>query len=363
MNYSVLYYPNFEPDQKWLRSVLLFVDEVQRIIPHRANHVDSIPTQRLLELMPDAIKTISLDENDKRLDDVNLVRMEKAFALIRERTGGKRRRHLILEFGSSGDVSVAGGVWLSRSKLTEQIERLLSKYGLAETKLFGANNPFDGGDTFLANETASNLIVSYVADRIAQRTGLDTITDVSIPHAVHSLDALNISPASLAREGEGLLAASIANLAVPEGIEQLNVFEYQELRKSFEEIRVPFHDLVGALSYKTKMFRQQSATGLESRIEQAIANYKEQVERYKKYAAIKKINRWTPIAFQGLLSLVMPFGSETAQFIEASGIFGLEVIKNIPAVRTPRVEHEETFKMLCQLGKVVKQNAVVKLLI
>jgi len=84
MNFSVLYYPKFEPPQKWLRSTLLFFDQIQRIIPIDARHVDSEPTQRLIDAMPAAFQIISPADDDKFFDDLNFTRLEKAFALIQD---------------------------------------------------------------------------------------------------------------------------------------------------------------------------------------------------------------------------------------------------------------------------------------
>lgn len=176
MSYSVLYYPKFEPDQKWLRSVLLFVDKIQRIIPAEAQHVDSIQTRNLIEWMPDSFQTISPTAADKYFDELNFGRLEKAFALIRERSADSPDKRFTFKITQEGHIrDMKGDVWLSNAKLEERVRELLFEYNLASD----VRNPYTGsgpfGDTFPANEEASNLIVSYVADQIAKRTGLNTI--------------------------------------------------------------------------------------------------------------------------------------------------------------------------------------------
>jgi hypothetical protein len=324
--------------------------------------VDSEPTQRMLEWMPGALSTISLTENDKYLDSINLGRMEQAFALIQNQARGSLVKPLVFQF-EADRVSVPGGVWLSKSKITDEILKLLVKYKLANMDLFAHGNPFNSGDTFPVQEEASNLIVSYVADRVAARTGLDTITDVEIPYTVHSLDALGASTASIHREGEGLLAAAVANLEVPDGIERLEAHDYQELHQSFQEIREPFHALIDALSRRFKLDRQQSSAALEIRIQQALNEYRKQMTNYRKHATTRSVNKWVPICFQGFLSLLIPFSSPEAQLIEAGGIFTIEVMKNVSAAQETNIEHEDAFRMLCQLKKSITQRSAISQLV
>src|SRR5579859_2264959 len=363
MKYPILYYPKCEPSQKWLRSILLFFDEIRRIIPADAEHVDSINTQRLIQLMPDAFKTVSPNEKDKNIDELNFSRLERAFALIKDQAGGTPFKSFTFEFDQEGHVSMQGNVWLSNAKLEKRVRELLFKYDLAND-IF---NPFTGsrpfGDTFPANEEASNLIVSYVADRIAQRTGLDTITDVEIPYTVQSLDALGASTASLHREGEGLLAAAIANIAVPESIERMDVHAFQEIRQTFQDIRAPFHDLIRSLSAHSKMGWQQNAAAMETRIQQAINEYQRQLDVYNKTVFAKKIDKWTPICLQGLLGMLMPLSSEAVQVIESTGIFSIEIMKEAIASQAAEMEHEKTFRMLCRLGKRIdRRDTLIRLI-
>lgn len=357
MNHPILYYPYFEPKQKWLRSVLLFTDEIHRIIPEQARHVDSENTQRLLEIMPNALKTIAPSEDDKFFDDLNFQRLEKAFQIMRDEADGTPYKSISFLPTPNGTVRLQGNTWLSNAKLQERVKELLLKYKLADefTNPFTGSRPF--GDTFPANEEAANLIVSYIADRIARRTGLNTVTSVAIPNAVQSLDALQASTASLHREGEGLLASAVANLVIPDGIEKLTVHQYHDLRQSFQEIREPFHELISSLSRRSNLERQQSAMALEIRLERAIGDYKDQMAKYMKTAHAKAVDKWIGISFQGLLSIAAVFATPAAQAVIASGIVAVEIMKNISTA--PEMEHEKTFRMLCQLGKQVDQQRLV----
>lgn len=206
----VLYYPKFEPDQRWLRSVLLLVDNVVRIIPEDADHTDSDPTKQLSDAMPGCLQNIPPTKDDIAVDFINFNRLEKAFTQISTKFPRRPRKKYRFRLGIDGSVRAEGHVWLSNSKLEPRIRELLIKYNLADKGgPFAQMAPFK--NAVFANEEASGLIVSHIADRIARRTGLDTMTDEALPFVVRSLDALGVTDKSLDREGEGALASTIAN--------------------------------------------------------------------------------------------------------------------------------------------------------
>ena len=161
MTHSVLYYPDFEPPQQWLRSVLLFVDEIQRIIPSDAEHVDTSQTQRLIDAMPNAFRTIQPRKEDTHFEDLNFARLRTAFAQIRSETSGKAHNSCSLVFGDSGGISIEGHVWLSSAKVEAQVLRLLKEFDLTNDV---GNIVYEAGivgDMRPVNQLAANLIVAH----------------------------------------------------------------------------------------------------------------------------------------------------------------------------------------------------------
>ncbi|HXT10550.1 MAG TPA: hypothetical protein VN873_03230 [Candidatus Angelobacter sp.] len=360
----VLYYPRFEPDQHWLRSILLLVDGIQRIIPPEACHSDSRRTRELIEVMPEAIKTIVPTDADKDFDDLNFDRLKKAFAKIRDKAERKPDKVIHFHFNDRGNATMTGDAWLSSAKLQERVRRLLMEYDLASE----VRNPYTGrsafvGDTFPANEEASNLIVSYVADRIAKRTGMDTITDLEIPHAVQSFDALNLSPLTVNRESEGLLVAAIATTAIPVGVSSLTVHEFQELRQSYSDVRIPFNELISSLATYAKLDRQQSAAAAEKRIQLASAEYQRQMKAYRESRFARKFDQWIPIAIKSILAVlaVAAANKEMRLALAAAGI-AIDVMKEGIAAQHSPPENEKVFRMLCKMERDIDKMTVADLI-
>src|SRR5690349_8077902 len=61
MKYRCISYPDFEPNHTWLRQVLLFVDEVHRIVPANEKLDDSDELKRLMDECKDVVKRCSPD--------------------------------------------------------------------------------------------------------------------------------------------------------------------------------------------------------------------------------------------------------------------------------------------------------------
>ncbi len=83
--FEALYYPNFEPPAIWLRSFLLFFDEVKTIVPEDVNLKLSSNISEIVDLIPDAFDTISPTSRDITLNDLDLIRMKKAFEVIKKK--------------------------------------------------------------------------------------------------------------------------------------------------------------------------------------------------------------------------------------------------------------------------------------
>ena len=357
----VLYYPKFEPDQRWLRSVLLLVDEVVRIIPKDTGHADSLQTRKLSDEIPGCLKSISPTDNDIAVDFIKFNRLEKAFAQIRAKNRGRSPKNLRINI-DGGRFRVEGNVWLSNSKLEPQIRELLIKYDLADmASPIAEMVPFE--NAILANEDASGLIVSHIADRIARRTGWDTMTDEPLPFVVRSLDALGFTDKSLDREGEGVLASTIANIVIPSAVEQLSIPQYQEIRESFEDVRRAFQELVRAVSTHANLNRAQTATALDNRLQRPIVEFCKQWVHYKESRTARKLMEWTPMCIGGLLAIPASLFNPLAGVALAAGGFTVTVIEKCMPKDEGPYGQRKAFDLLCRLEKQILREADIKSLI
>jgi len=238
--YSVLYYPHFQPSPHWLKAILLLVDEVIRIVPHDVDPGDRDQLKELIQEIPGCLRSIAPTDYDVNIDDINVLRMNKAFRQIRANLpmiqDGK------IELKIKGDsISVAGHVFLHQSKVSKQIHDALIENDLLDPilqEILGLVKE----ECYLVPTQASNLILSYIADRIAGRTGLDSVTDENLSFLVNSLDNMGCFLERPSGSTEGSLLSAIASISIPKSIEQITLREYRELRDSYVDIREVFKE-------------------------------------------------------------------------------------------------------------------------
>ena len=357
MKYEVLYYPNFEPGQRWLRSILLFVDEVWRIIPPDANHEDSPETQELVSWMPEAFQTIAPNADDVDVINFNLKRLDLAFAKIRQSIP-KRPRQYQLTVDTHGSVfPMQGDVWLAKSKANDDVFDLLYSHGLARPDIEHPN-----GNLAPVQLDAANLIVSYIADKIAARTGFDTISDCEMPYAIRSFDSLGLTSSGYGHLADGLLVSAGAIFTVPTHVTRIPAAAFQELRQSFKDVRPAFHNLMQSFAMMAKLHNQRSTGAFERKFEAAITEYQREFEKYKNTAFARKIDDWTPFVIQSLLTIGTLIWPGLAPIFAVDAI-AVEVMKrHIKANREP-IAHEKTFRMLCKLEKKINKLSNVSDLI
>jgi hypothetical protein len=173
----VLYYPNFEPNLPWLKAILLLTDEVVRLIPKEANHVDSDGILRLKELFPDSVSEFSPTREDIHFGDSDLRRLDTAFSLLEGTTDTANKRIRM----HHGRIEIEGHEFLHNRKVSDAVRALLINHRLLDQT---ARQVVDIDEDWLVVEkSASDLIVSQVADKIARSHGLDTTAFVSPPIA------------------------------------------------------------------------------------------------------------------------------------------------------------------------------------
>src|SRR5436190_21744589 len=119
--FPVLYYPTFEPPADWLRSYLLFFDEVRTIVPEDVKFNPSDNMSRVVELMPEAFGTVAPQPDDILVDDVNTVRLEKAFREIAQREASSERDEVTIDVSDEGGLQIVGYVFQHHSKTSVRI--------------------------------------------------------------------------------------------------------------------------------------------------------------------------------------------------------------------------------------------------
>ncbi|WP_420125473.1 hypothetical protein [Longimicrobium sp.] len=295
---QVIYYPSFDPDERWLRAMLLVTDQVIRIIPNDAGHQDPEYVERLGSVLPGAIVRESPGANDTSLDAVNLQRLSKALSHIRETSSGLDRIEVIV--GPGGTIELPGKVWIHESKLSREVSRLLEENELIDDVSTSLVREIGRDDVFVVPAAASDLVLSYVADNIARRLGCNTATDAPIAFAVNALDGLQVHPEGRVR---GSLLSAIIQLEIPLEVQTLSAEQYAQLRYSYMDIRGALAEVTTQLSSVHQLSASGNSHVVLQKVLGAAQHFHNECEKFRSAKANRNFTRWIPIGLGGLLTV------------------------------------------------------------
>ena len=323
--YSVLYYPSFQPPEPWLRSILLLVDEVTRIVPADVDPHDPPSLLELASAVPGCLSTVAPTAADVTPQGTNLERLDKAFALIAGRKPRDHKTPVTILISPDGGTSVLGHVFLHETKVSREIKNLLREHHLLDNDVTRISGSLGAGGFLVVDEKASNLIVSTVADKVARRTGLDSITDEPFFFDVNVANGLGLQQNASPGAAEGALLGSMATVLVPREISTISVARYGELRDSYAELREVFRRVITELSAIHRLGRVQSVSAVNISVQAVAQDFLEEFKRYKKTRYARAFRSWAPLCVGGVLLAMSPLVNPPV----AVGIAGTSLLINI----------------------------------
>ncbi len=357
--YSLLYYPSFQPDPAWLKKVLLLADRVTRIVPTDVKPDDSDELQQLQSHIPDCLSSIAPQEDDIVLDSQKLPRLKKALAFLAQSNKSSRGREITVRL-SGGTMSVKGHAFLHASKISPEIEGELKENGLI---LEALQDQFSDRGFYVVNETASDLILCGIAEQISRRTGLDSITDKPIPFALGALNGLNIEPQGAGNGAEGLLLSSLAELLIPSEVAVLTADKYRELRDAYEPVRASFKELTAALSSINRLNKIGDPNELRNQVDQTAHAFLNEYEHFRKTRFAASFRKWVPFCVAGALSIATAAVDPKVAIAVAGISFAVQVIDK--HVQSRRVDNgrDKVFSMLTGLrNDVLDQSGILHII-
>lgn len=284
---EALYYPNIEPPVGWLRSAALLFDTVRSIVPSDS---ESRLSSELLEFAEatEAWLPFHSTESSGLLVDIPDQDLDDAFSAI----AAARRNPKALEFtiGSGGQLGVTDHVFMHRSKLSERVRNRLEVHGLMLPQ------EFNEGDWWAVNEHASDLVISYIADRIASNQGWTSITDREVFFVFNILGQATDTP-------EDRLARLMVAELVPDVIDRLSIEQYTELRKRYEPIRELLSTFINDVAVKNRLGHIGNAVELEEAVQDCVKDLKEQVIRFRESTFGRFFRKWGPFSVGTLITL------------------------------------------------------------
>ncbi len=348
--YHLLYYPLFEPPITWLRSILLFVDSVRRVIPEGVKREDSKKLSQLREILPtDPAPSLNPTLQDLQIDRGDEHRMMNAFNLIIKTHAGRTTEQKELTFDYS---------FIHRAKVPYPVLALLKDSHLIDTHPYQEFEKFRKNGFLRIQKDAGHLILSYVAGQMARRNGLDAITDFKLGFAVNALDALGIDPR--AGHAEGSLLSSIVFTQIPGELRYLSTKDYVDVRNSHSDIRAAFQHLARELAQDYRLDRFTVPSKLSERVETAAADFTKECSKFRRTRTGKSVKKWSPVSIGAIIGICASLGSTGYGIATKAAQFGLQVFdkKVNKASHDPR--RDRTYQMLCGLQEDIIDRSPVK---
>src|SRR5437588_309518 len=120
----LLYYPDFYPDPRWLRAVLLLNDAVCRIVPSDVE-LDDPQSLREIEGELGALTRIAPDGAHTRPSASSAEWLDRVFGIIARELRSRGNSSRISIRSSGGSVEFPGNVFLYQQKLSDRVREML----------------------------------------------------------------------------------------------------------------------------------------------------------------------------------------------------------------------------------------------
>jgi hypothetical protein len=207
---GVLYHPHFEPSLAWLRTSLLVYDNVWSIVPAEAGYIPSDKIKRHLEKLPDTFAPLAPEPIDIVHEYYVLRVLGQAFSRIAAHPGVAARSERRIQYRTDGSfhgenvLEIAGITRLHDVKIAYTVHQMLEEAGL----IYGRA---DDGFSYV-NEQSAYLIISFLAQRMATRLPMRTITDIDDSFFLSA--ACNVIEAGDPIDSRGMLASAVLNFGL-----------------------------------------------------------------------------------------------------------------------------------------------------
>ena len=368
--FEVLYYPNFEPSKKWIRSHLLFFDTVCSIIPEDPDLELSESILELKDEIPDSFKPIAPRNSDIKIDKLNIGILRNAFEEIsnskqnafEEISNSKHNVMLdkvVINY-SSDKISIPGRTFLHDDKLSHNVYDLLNDFNLIEKQSQEICNSIGANNFHLIDKRASNLIVSLVADNIAHSYGFNTITDQSLSFTVNCLNSFDYNALG---DSRSLLSYSLTNCVIPQNIENLSIEEYVMIREKYENIREPFQEAIVNLNTLYRLENINDFSFLKEKIDEITQDFNSEIEKLKKSGIMSKIKQASSIGIGGLSTVGSATGNVEVPLIISVGSLIMQGFNLSRSNFMPQPSKTPVQRMLGNLQKDILEKSQIEALI
>jgi hypothetical protein len=316
--------------------MLLFVDEIHRIVPPNETLEDSDDLKRLMEHCHGAVKRCAPQHYveispelailfGKALDNPKFTELAKTNGLT-----------IVID---NGKESVKGWEFLHAEKIGNHVHNELMKRCMLRDYAGGSNWQ-------LVPRGVGSLVLSMVANHIAQDKGFDAITDQPLGFVLNSLnectgrDALNL---------EGIVASAVATVHVPRAISHISAKEYAELRESYSDARSEFASLTRELKESARLDRIHDPRDFRCRIDDITSSVGDEMAKFRRTQCANKFNDWIPFMMTTIFPVAVGFAFGAVPGLVTAG-FSLAVNSAAKLTKkSTQFRHPKVLQTLCSL--------------
>lgn len=359
--FSALYYPSWNPPVAWLRSVLLFYDQIQVIRPKDVTDPQYDPANSaVFELIPHAFGEIRKKHYEMTLDVRNKDILTRSLDAAASNVPMNHKHRFAIRIAPGGDISVPGYSLLHVSKLPSIVESELKRRDLVLEKAEPNVLKILGKRNFrIVEQNASNIILAMIADHYSRQNQLRSITDKDLGYLT---SVLNHDPHRRRDAAATHLATAIISVEVPEKIGALTPKQYVDLRNRFECIRAPFQRAVRTICDDHLLASISSKAQFRDATNEAVRDFYLEVERIRKRKWSERLGTWGPMSL-GVVSTLCSFGSTITVGIGASVDVCLKVYDALKPGIAPVTDVQAAQQMMASLrSEMIAPSLARKLL-
>ena len=359
--FRALYHPSWNPPVAWLRSVLLFYDQVQVIRPVEVRDPQYDPANAaVFELIPHVFGEIKKKHYEMTLDIRNKGILARAFDVAAAKASTKRKHQFAIQIDRDGGVSVPGYTFLHMSKLPGEVTRELKRRALIVEKAEPILREIGLQDGFKVVERNScNIILAMIADHYCRQNQLRSITDEGLGYLA---SVLNQDPLRRRDAAATHLATAIICVEVPKKIGDLTPKQYVELRNRYERMREPFQRAVRTICDDHLMASVSSKAQFRDAAKDAVHDFWFEVERIRKQKWAERLGSWGPMSV-GVASTLCAFGSTVTAGIGAGLDVCLKVHEAMKPGTAPATDVQAAQQMMASLrSEIIAPSLARKLL-
>jgi hypothetical protein len=353
---EALYYPNVEPPIAWLMSAALLFDTVMSFVPADSDDTLSEELRSFAEAT-NAWMPYRPTESTALLVDVPTERLDKAFRAIAmnkpRAAGGDSELEFIID---GGTTCVKDHVFMHGTKLSRPVRDRLQAHGLMLPEDFAQGLTI--GDWLVVDTQASDLILSYIADRLAEKKGWTSITDNEGCYVFTTLQQTE-----KAEDAEDHLARLLVTELVPDIIEAVPLDTYCRLRELYKPIREHLALFINDAVLENRLTHIGDPEELRHAVDEYIKDLRNEVLEFRESTFGAMFRKWGPFSLGSIVSLGAAIPGPWAFPLAGAGLLLMAVDKAGVLERKATLRGNMVRLLAAARNDVIEASAVKRFLI